>query len=177
MPPSKRAKRAKRAERAGGAREYRVWSELAFFMSTDYYEDEVFAGSPWADDVEELKKSLASEDLTEYLPPDLKRVIASLKFEVDEYSDMSNKLKADAYRNPCSVGLVAVVQAQAELSDSDKEELISYLSGQYSDGCFENGVAEVKNGTFQVFWDVAGLECFAPAFMDNKKEDEPAAQE
>ena len=186
MPPAKRAKSAAEPGRASPAmppaqsaevtRAYRVWSQLAFFMFTDYAE-EGFAGAPREKDVDELEEILDDIDITEYLPSELKSVIDSLKFEVDQESAMSNKYGENEYRNPCELGLVAIVQARAALSDADKEKLLSFLNGQYSDGLFENGVAQTSNGTFEVCWNVTGLKHFDPVFMAEEDEEEEEEEE
>ena len=181
MPPAKRAKSAPEPGRASPAmppaksaevtRAYRVWSQLAFFMFTDYAE-EGFAGAPREEDVDELEAILDDIDITEYEPWEPKSRIDSIKFVVDYEGDKSNNYGKNEYRNPCKLGLVAIVNARSELSKSDEKELLLYLRGQYSDGLFENGVAGTRNGTFQVFWDFTGLKCFNPVFMGEVNEDE-----
>lgn len=67
---------------------------------------------------DKANKMLKGEDLAEYVPEKLKGIVHSIKLHFEPYE------------------LVAVIKADKSLYESDelKEELASYIEGQYSDG-------------------------------------------
>ena len=131
------------------AMEYTVRSPLMFFKYFEEIDDTVPVPATF-EQVDTFNKFAKAEDLAQYVDDDLKGVITSITFEAEDVHEWTKDL-------PTYLDLLAHVKTTRELTDDEKQEVIDFLMGQYSDGWMENGF-DVKGGTFQAYWDYYDTE-------------------
>jgi hypothetical protein len=123
---------------------YTVVSPVMYYVYFESIDDSL--PLPASFDAIKTFNTFANHDnLTDHMNSTLKNVISSIEFEAVDDGEWSDNLKT-------VVNLYAHIKATRELTNHEKQDLLNFLRGQYSDGWGENGFEIYGKGVFNVWW-------------------------